>query len=175
VCQGCGGTFVRYKNKLNRAYRYKQKFCTITCANKSRSYVSPTFVCERCGKVTARTKRADSNGLTNRQRFCSKKCANARDRNVVSEGFVHARAGYRYFSNKCKWVAEHRLVMERVLGVPLPKGSTVHHRDGNKLNNDPSNLELWLKNHGAGHRASDDAAFCKNTSNQILGALSLGG
>lgn len=170
-CEGCSGTFPR--SKSGGGYRYKQRFCTTECSNKSRSFVSPTFVCERCGKEAARTKRADGPGLTNRQRFCSRQCATAGPRNVVSNGFVHARTGYRFFSEKGKWVAEHRRVMEKTLGYPLPKGSTVHHKDGDKLNNDPSNLELWLKNHGAGHRASD--VFPMRVNDFTVGALSLGG
>lgn len=34
----------------------------------------------------------------------------------------------------------HRLVAEEMLGRPLEKGEVVHHIDGNKRNNDPSNL-----------------------------------
>lgn len=37
---------------------------------------------------------------------------------------------------------EHRVVMEQIIGRPLGKGEIVHHKDGNKRNNDPSNLEL---------------------------------
>jgi len=36
----------------------------------------------------------------------------------------------------------HRVVMEQMLGRPLTPGEIVHHKDGNKLNNSPENLEL---------------------------------
>jgi hypothetical protein len=36
----------------------------------------------------------------------------------------------------------HVLVAERVLGRPLPPGAVVHHADGNRANNDPSNLVI---------------------------------
>lgn len=39
-------------------------------------------------------------------------------------------------------VQEHRLVMEKVLGRYLEPYEVVHHRDGNKKNNDPDNLEV---------------------------------
>lgn len=37
---------------------------------------------------------------------------------------------------------EHRVIMERRLGRSLIKSEQVHHRDENKTNNDPDNIEL---------------------------------
>jgi hypothetical protein len=39
-------------------------------------------------------------------------------------------------------IRQHRRVMEEVLGRPLTSEEIVHHRDGNKLNNDPTNLAV---------------------------------
>ena len=39
-------------------------------------------------------------------------------------------------------VKKHRFVFEGILGRPLLPSEDVHHKDGNKLNNDPSNLEI---------------------------------
>lgn len=51
--------------------------------------------------------------------------------------------------------------MEKKLGRKLQKGENVHHRDGDKLNNDPSNLELWVTQQPSGQRVEDrvDAAI----------------
>src|SRR5215469_11125658 len=43
---------------------------------------------------------------------------------------------------KTKGRHTHRVVAERMLGRSLLPGEIVHHRDGNKLNNDPLNLEI---------------------------------
>lgn len=40
------------------------------------------------------------------------------------------------------YVREHILVMEKKLGREILLGEVVHHRDGDRSNNDPSNLEL---------------------------------
>jgi hypothetical protein len=37
---------------------------------------------------------------------------------------------------------QHRVVMERIIGRPLKSREVVHHKDGNKRNNSPDNLEL---------------------------------
>ena len=39
----------------------------------------------------------------------------------------------------------HRVIAEQMLGRPLEKGEIVHHIDGNKRNNDPSNLMVMTQ------------------------------
>lgn len=52
--------------------------------------------------------------------------------------------GYLYEIDEIsgKPVYVHRTVMEQKLGRKLKPGELVHHKDENKLNNDPDNLEL---------------------------------
>lgn len=44
---------------------------------------------------------------------------------------------------------QHRVVMERTLGRKLVKGEIVHHKDRNKKNNHPSNLEVMTQSQHA--------------------------
>ena len=43
----------------------------------------------------------------------------------------------------------HRVVAEEVLGRPLTSKEIVHHKDGNKWNNQPENLEVMLQSEHA--------------------------
>lgn len=59
---------------------------------------------------------------------------------------------------KCGSVYEHRLIMELKLGRYLEPGEQVHHKDGDKTNNEPSNLALCpdQKSHSMEHAYDSD-------------------
>jgi hypothetical protein len=69
-------------------------------------------------------------------------------RYVTSNGYVKVRIAD-------KWDLEHRVVLSNSLGRELFPGETAHHKDGNKQNNDPSNLELWVTKQPSGQRPED--------------------
>lgn len=70
---------------------------------------------------------------------------------------------YRILFIDSKYIPEHRYVMEQHLGrklLPAPK-ETVHHINGNKLDNRIENLELWSSNQPAGQRVEDLVIWAK--------------
>ena len=70
------------------------------------------------------------------------------------KGGVIVRKGYRYVYTPDhpnavfgrRYVAEHRLVMEKTLGRYLTRREVVHHVDGVPTNNAPENLLLFSEN-----------------------------
>ena len=70
------------------------------------------------------------------------------DRYLDREGYARIRIAGAFYP-------EHRVVMMAMLGRPLFPGESVHHRNGQRADNRPANLELWVGPIRSGARASD--------------------
>ena len=73
----------------------------------------------------------------------------------VPTGYINPN-GYRMISvNAVFQIPEHRIVMEKMIGRPMRPEETVHHKNGIRSDNRPSNLELWCSKHPPGQRVED--------------------
>lgn len=72
-------------------------------------------------------------------------------------------------------VYQHRQVMGEILGRPLRPGENVHHKNGNRKDNRPENLELWTSGQPSGQRIQDVAQWAIEwlTSGNLETALAL--
>ena len=107
-------------------------------------------------------------------KFCSRKCKHLWMKTITGEKhhswkggtIVH---GYKIIRNNGKSLREHRIVMENHIGRKLLSSESVHHIDGNKLNNDISNLELLTKKtHGNKHYPAGSLFGINKGKKQLL-------
>lgn len=109
-------------------------------------------VCEFCGVEFE----AYRNKLQPQPKFCSVQCtghAQTGENNPAYNGGRYLCNGYyAIFSPdhpNCTGsgiILEHRLVMEKKIGRYLKKTEVVHHKDEDRINNDPDNLQLFKNN-----------------------------
>lgn len=148
------------KNKTcpicGNAFKGAAKTCSKECGYESRRRRTrdPNRVCENCGKPIGTDKKA-------RVRFCSIACSNTiknqNDSTTKELGHKYVDgSGYIRIKTENGWEMEHRVVMAQKIGRPLTRADSVHHKDGNRSNNSPENLELWVKRKDpAGARVKD--------------------
>lgn len=75
---------------------------------------------------------------------------------INSGGYVAVKVGPGR-----NWRLQHRLVMESLVGRRLRTEETVHHINGDKTDNGPTNLELWSSRHPKGQRVEDLLDFAR--------------
>ena len=81
-------------------------------------------------------------------------------------------SGYVMLKTDVGWVAEHRSVMEGMLGRRLREGENIHHINGVRDDNRPDNLELWVTPPRAGQKVADLIAWMvEGYREQVIAAL----
>lgn len=99
--------------------------------------------CIKCGQAASRA----STKNTLRKKFAGRS-------RVATNGYVAIAASaiedrdldlFNAMRRKASFIFEHRLAMARFLGRPLHSWECLDHMDGNKQNNDPSNLRIYVK------------------------------
>lgn len=95
-------------------------------------------------------------------------------RNLTAQGYwrqwISETDPMSSMRNHHGYVLEHRLVLARKLGRPLLSTETVHHVDGDQLNNDLINLELRQGKHG-----KHVVMHCMDCGSRNIGHTTIGG
>ena len=147
VCLSCGKEF-EVNACETRVKENKVHYCSAKCRDEGRK-TGKVITCKQCGKQFYST----------RNDFCSKKCArDYRSANMDHKTYMEKGYLVKYVNgyNKKGNVKIHRAIMEEKLGGRLNSDEVVHHKDGNKLNNDISNLEVMSRgDHSRLHRKKE--------------------
>ena len=116
--------------------------------------------CVDCGELTSRATSVRCRACNNRANAGTKHYAYKGGKHTTPSGYVYL-SGYHDHpnANNVGQIAEHVLVMSQKLGRPLIKGENVHHKNGNRADNRPENLELWSRVQPAGQRVEDKVAW----------------
>lgn len=125
-CDNCGVEFQRPYGKMLKTQREaNEHFCSDCPPWKTSFLKSPTM------KQTSLSERTYGQQIE------------------VNGGYIATWVGFNYKFpdrvNKHGYILEHIRAIEELTDQPVPKDCEVHHVDGNKKNNEPSNLVLLSK------------------------------
>lgn len=122
-CLRCGNKLLRitYKTGIKEGVKkfIERKYCTLYCARHS----------DQIRKILNNNKTGENN-------------PNWRGGKIIHNGYIYVYSPNHPNKDRHGYVGVHRLVVEKHIGRFLKKKEIVHHIDGNKKNNNISNLML---------------------------------
>lgn len=127
ACTWCGESILRWRSTMHNPDR---PFCSRACVDKARRNGSE-LSCALCDTIFYR-QMAEQDLDVRVNQFCSAECYQEW-RAINRKPDTYAKQGSRHV---------HRIVAEVVMRRPLSKDEVVHHIDGDKHNNHPSNLAV---------------------------------
>lgn len=139
-CDSCG--MVLDPTRFADAHSYKRaKYCNRACYVEGHKRRTEMRLCSVCGtqfEVNIHAKNI----------YCSAACRYEDAKRdgaeyVAPNGYVYIKVrGHPVAAKSGGYMLKHRYVMEQHLGRLLTTEETIHHKDGNKQNNNINNLEL---------------------------------
>ena len=150
ICHGCGDVFFRAKNQAFREGRKaKYHYCSVTCRTRSTWNKGKKMSSEYGKRVSESLKSAN---------LTMEKSPNWKGgRYKDQRGYIYIHLPDHPHATTNGWVAEHIVVACNSIGRLLLPNETVHHKDENKSNNDPCNLEVVTRSfHVRLHNGNSD-------------------
>jgi predicted nucleic acid-binding Zn ribbon protein len=148
-CQ-CAYSYRKRNNLLLHSILTKCFFCSKEFSAKN---ISKKYCSKNCMKIVSYRKKRNIDlslpvGFSNKNFY------------IDENGYKKIRLPSHPNATKSGYIFEHRFVMSQALGRPLRKDETIHHINGDRLDNRLENLELRDGAHGQGQRVIDKIQYC---------------